>query len=249
MIKDDPNGYVPYDALSDSACVLEIGKYKYPAELENALIGRAANESFEIEMRLDSNFSYAPLRGKNVKFVCTVVSVSRYEALSLNDETVKLISSYDTVSKYREQIYTDVKKSICFEKILNNVNVIKYPEKELEKYTVDYANYYTSLAGEKQMNLEQYVNKKFYLEIKDFYAEAELYVKDLVKREMLVYKIARDNDITISDEEYDAGAYQYALEYGLDSVKKLEGRFGKDIIEQTLLIDKVESFILSRVLD
>ena len=144
-------------------------------------------------------------------------------------------------------LYVEAKKEICWEKLLGLAKVEAYPESEVDKYTSDYINYYSDLADQYGVTLEEYVAKRFFMEIRSFHVQADAYAKELVKSEMLLYRMARKYGITLSDDEYNAGAYKYALEYGLESVAQLEGKFGRYITRQTVLMDKVQEFVVDEV--
>ena len=64
-----------------------------------------------------------------------------------------------------------------------------------------------------------------------------------VKEEMVMYSIARAEGLSISKDEYESGALEYAQNYGLNSVSELEAYFHPNEITQNLLFDKVLEFL------
>ena len=77
--------------------------------------------------------------------------------------------------------------------------------------------------------------------------EEDAYAKKMVKKEMLVYRIARMNNIEASEEEYNTRALAYAKQYGLETVAELEGKFGTANIKQTILMDLVLEYLSSQI--
>lgn len=237
--------YVGNTTFSDSDCLIELGGGKYPRELENAIRGKRAGDVFEALALLKPDFSYPSLQGRTVKYVGTVLNVTGAVTVSLTDELVQSISRYETAAEYEQMLYVEAKRELYWSKLLAAVSVEAYPQEEVDKYTSDYTNYYSELATAAEVTLEEYVAKKFFIELREFHVQADVYAKELVKNEMVLYWLTRKYDLELTNSEYNDGAYKYALDYGLDSVAKLEGRFGSDIVEQTVLMDKVKDFVVS----
>ena len=237
--------YVANPTFSDENCLIELGNGKYPSELEAALRGLRKDQPFEVSIMLSPDFAYPSLQGKPVKYVGEVLEVTAIVYGTLTDEAIKSISHCQTVEEYKNMLYDEAKKELYWEKLLGLTTVDAYPEAEMDKYTADYVDYYSDLADAEQMTLEEYVAKRFFMELRDFHVSAGVYAKELVKSEMVIYKMARDYGITLTSEEYNDGAYKYAKTYGLESVAKLEGKFGTHMVEQTVLMDKVMEFVVT----
>ena len=61
---------------------------------------------------------------------------------------------------------------------------------------------------------------------------------------MLLKAIAEKEKITISDQEYKDGLTKYSKDYGFESEDEFLKQYGKDIIELSLIQDKVVEFLL-----
>ena len=237
--------YVEDATFSDKNCLIELGSRKYPAELEMALRGTRKDQPFDVTLMLPLDFKYTSLQGKPVKYSGSVISVSDLVYGTLTDEIVRSVSECNTVEEYEQMLYVEAEKELYYEKLVGLASVDAYPEKEVDKYTSDYVNYYSDLATKEGVTLEQYVAKKYFTELRDFHVQADSYAKSLVKSEMLLYYMARKYGITLSDAEYNERAYKYALQYGLENVAQLEGKFGSYITKQTVLMDKVQEFVVA----
>ena len=73
--------------------------------------------------------------------------------------------------------------------------------------------------------------------------EAEKMAKDTVAREMVCFLIADKEGMTVSEEDYNAGVEKYVSEGKADTAEALEKQYGKEAIEQNILLEKVLDFI------
>ena len=251
QLEEDENGKpIEITILSDNACTLVIGEdEKYPQDLQFALIRKIAGESFDAIVKLPSSFTALGLAGEKIRYVGQIQEVYRVERPEYNDDFVKLISKYQTVEEYEAYLYEKIKEELIFEKLLELAGEPKaYPTNELQAYTDSFAKYYTEQANALGISLEEYVNKKFFITITEFYKKEDTYSKQLVAKELLLYSLARKYGIDVSDAEYASGASKYAAQYGFDTVQQFEAKFGSSNIRQTLLMDEVLVY-LSRLVE
>ena len=233
--------------ISDESCTLQIGAGKYPIDMEVALVGKHEGDEFQVRATLPESFTVDGLAGKLIMYEIKVLSISEKIYPAYDDAFVSTVSACSTVEEYEAMLFERMKENILWERLLDSVSVSVYPIEEVNKYTVDFVTHYTELATGLGLTLEQYVAKKFFLELNEFHLKADTYAKELVKSEMLMYYFVRTHEITLSDEEYDEGASRYAAEYGLKSISALEGKFGTDYVEKTVLMDKVLTFLASQI--
>lgn len=231
--------------ISDSDCSLILGDGKYPFELESSIMKRSAGEFYSVRVTLPSTFTASELAGKQVIYEVEIKGIQAFALPEYNDEFVKEISVYQTVDEYEKYLYEKMKEELIFDKLLSVCNVRLYPISEVQSYTSSFVKYYTERAEEYKLTLEQYVAKKFFVNMTDFHMNADSYAKELVKKEMLLYSLARRYNISLSDEEYTEGAKRYATEYGIASVSKLEAKFGTVYVRQSVLMDKTLEHIAS----
>lgn len=234
-------------AITDNDCTVRIGDGKYPQELENALIGKAAGDSFNVHAKLPDTYTVDSLGATNVVYECVVKSVKESVLPAYNDEFVKSVSEYQTVLEYEESLRKPVIEELAFGKLLEQCSFKAYPIEEVNRHTSNFISYYTDLASSSQITLEQYVAKKLFIELSEFHLEADAYAKQMVKSELLLYSLVRKYELEVTNEEYTAGARMYAAKYGLESVSALESKFGIDYVTQTVQMDKVMAFLAERV--
>ncbi|MBQ9691702.1 MAG: hypothetical protein IJV70_00925, partial [Clostridia bacterium] len=164
-------GGVRIDLLSDESCMLIIGEGKYPHELENALLGRYSGDSFAVRLTLPDNYTVSGFAGMSVVYEVSVNNVTEFRLPLYNDAFVQAVSGCESVAEYEESLYERAKEDLVWETIFRSSEVKLYPEEELSSHIGDYVGYYTNLAEEINMSLEQYVGKKFFISLTDFHKE------------------------------------------------------------------------------
>jgi len=240
-------GGAQIDIISDENCSLIIGAGKYPTELERSLQNRYAGDTFTVRLTLPESYTVAGLAGTNTVFEIEVKTVTEFRLPLYNDAFVKSVSGCNTVEEYENELFKVAKEDLVWEAILRKSEIKRYPETELNAHIVDYVTYYTDIATKSEMTLEHYVGKKFFISLTDFHKEADIYAKDSVKKELLLYYFERAYNLTLSDIEYNNAAKQYANEYGLDSIAELEAKFGSEYVKKTVHYDKVLAFLAENI--
>jgi FKBP-type peptidyl-prolyl cis-trans isomerase (trigger factor) len=131
---------------------------------------------------------------------------------------------------------------MVWESLVDSCKVEKYPEKEVKEYYDSLIAMYRQISYSNGISLENYVSLIGYGSIENFYSEILTGARDSVKEEMVIYLIARNENITISDEQYKTIATEIALEEGYESLEEFEDLVDRVEIEKhvykELIIDK-----------
>ncbi len=233
--------------LNDSDCLLILGEGKYPSELEASIMKKKVGEFYSVRITLPETFTACELAGKQIIYEVEIKELQAFVLPEYNDDFVKEISTCQSIEEYEQYLYERMKEELIFDKLLLMCGVRYYPTSEVQSYTSSFVKYYTEKAEELKITLEQYVAKKFFVNMTDFHLKADAYAKELVKEEMLLYSLARRYGLSLTDAEYNVGAQRYAAEYGLVSVSKLEAKFGTVYVRQSVLMDKTLEHIASMI--
>ena len=233
------------EEISDPSCIIRIGDGKHPQKLSEALIGKKAGDTFAVSLTLPSSYKVNSLAGKSVVYEGMVGSVKERVLPEYGDAFVQSVSACTTVAEYEEMLEKTVRQELIFEKLLALCTFNAYPVEEVNQYSGNFISYYTDLAQAAEISLEDYVARKFFVELNDFHLQADAYAKETVGKELLIYSLSRTYSITVSDQEYTERARVYASQYGLASVSALESKFGKDYVMRTVQTDKVLEYLES----
>ncbi len=234
---------------------LVLGFDSYGADADKALTGVVAGDTVTAERVLDAmSTTDAELIGKTVTYTFDVTGVFEMTPQEYNDIFVKAYFGYDTVADYEasirasleashEQNYLFNLVSQTWPVLMENTTVLSYPEKELNQIVdqiISEVETYTAAVG---IQFEEYTNLKYGMNGEEFRAYANTVAEEKVKEEMVIYAIARAEDIDVSDEVYDAYVQMYMQQLGFETPEELEARYTRGAICEGALGDLAKEFV------
>ncbi|MFZ7111085.1 MAG: trigger factor [Desulfatiglandales bacterium] len=214
---------IPIEGLKAENFLLEIGSKNFHPKFEEALVGLKKNETADITVSFDEKHLHEKLAGKTVEFKVRVVDIKALVLPELNDEFVKDLGAEinDGVEGLRKQIKENLTererqrvdrdmKTRLLRKISDSVE-FELPESLVE------AELRSAVENIKQnfirsgSSLERAgISEKKIRE--DFRIASERRVKNL----LILGEIAKQNGITVRDEELDEEFRRMALGIGQD---------------------------------
>lgn len=224
------------------------------------LIGKNVGESVTLNLKFPDDYGKTDLQGKAVEFKVTINSKKKISVPKLNTEFVKKNSKFTTVKEYKEGVKKELlnqkQKSIdstvkqeLWSRIINKSKAKKYPEKELNE-AMSQANKleesYKAQAQNYGMEWETYLKTVMRTDKKGFEKLKQEYAKNIVFNRMVMYSIARSENISLSNREYKKEILKILEDNGYDE-ESFKKAFGKDIEtyadeqnwRQKVLFDKV----------
>lgn len=220
----------------------------------DGLIGAEPGKTVTLELTFPdpypNNMDYS---GKAVTFEVTVNYIQgEYIAAELNDEFVVRYTGGDinTVDELRaavrkkliensERAAKESAMATIWTQVMDNAEVIEYPEQQIEYYFAMQMSQCEQYAGSYGMTVEDIMQLMGYTE-ETFRAEAQKYTKE----DLVFFAIVQTEGIAISDEEYTAGLAKYAQDAGVGATPEmLESYYGKQYVKEALLWDKVLDMI------
>ena len=240
-----------FDGGSAEGYDLEIGSCTFIDGFEDGIIGMQVGETKDLELTFPEDYHSEDLAGKDVVFTVTVNSISRVPELT--DEVADSVVEGMTAEAYQESVRQDLEdsakesqKSDAQQKLLqavyDNATISGYPEENLQ-YTINRAkNYYEWLASMYGMTLDDYLTN-YGMTQDEFMEQIQPVAEEALGEEMTLLAIAEEENIEVSDEEYQAGLARYAEAQGMDDPSKLEEAYGENYIRNSLLQEKVLNFL------
>jgi trigger factor len=134
----------------------------------------------------------------------------------------------DLAAAAESEAYTEL-----WQLIVDNAEVLEYPEQQLQYYYNAQKSQYESYAASNNVD---YATILSYMGVTEESMNES--AKSYVKEDLVFYSIVKAEGFSISDEEYAVGAAGYAAQAGA-SVAQLEEYYGKDYIVDCLLWDEV----------
>ena len=249
-----------FEGGSSESTDITVGTTQMIDGFVEGLIGKNVGESVTLNLKFPDYYGKTDLQGKAVEFKVTINSKKKISVPKLNKEFVKKNSKYKTVKEYKEGVKKELlnqkQKSIdstvkqeLWSRIINKSKAKKYPEKELNE-AMSQANKleesYKAQAQNYGMEWETYLKTVMRTDKKGFEKLKQEYAKNIVFNRMVMYSIARSENISLSNREYKKEILKILEDNGYDE-ESFKKAFGKDIEtyadeqnwRQKILFDKV----------
>ena len=235
---------------------LEIGSGGFIDGFEDGLIGKKPGETATLNLTFPTDY-YPQFAGKKVTFT---VKINAIEKKILPELTDSLIADYTegrmkTIQEYKEyakeylqaskeaSYKTEVKNNLL-KKIVETTTFDKLDETKVNSTYEDLLKYYTSVASQSNMSLEEYVSAAGYSKsIQEFYAEMKASAEETVKEEVVLNEIISKEKITLTEETYNALVETYMSRYGYTDKATFEQDYGVENVRKSMLYDMALKFI------
>ncbi len=238
-----------YEVTDVGNHVTESGSSFFP-EIQSALIGKSVKEGTKTTATLKyaDDYSVADLRGKTMHFDITVVSVTKTNSPEYNDALVKSKTGYETTAAYEDALREMVAKELIWSAIVKNTEIKKYPKKFINYYSNEFDKYYKNKMASENINFSQLLSSLGLKDENEYNDAMRSYAEGVVKEEMVLYRIAKNEKIRVSKAEYEAELKRLAAENGYsDRLDEFEAGYGKDIIRRNALWDKVKDRLIDKI--
>ena len=226
--------------------------------IDDALMGMRQGETKTITFNFPDPF-YRSLKmsGKEATITITMNALYGIELVEETDEFFHEHYGY-SINEYRafctknmEEQYNgfieDYKSDIVWEYIYENSEVKEYPE-EYENLYDETLEAYRKAAKDKGTNLVNYVTETLkYEDLDAFYEFLEEYVKDTCKREMILYYIARSENLNYTQEYYEQEILEYAEGFEIKELEEAESfvdyMYGLDAFKERIRLNYVYEWL------
>ena len=212
-----------------------------------AFVGQMPGVEFSFTVTFPEDYGHDELNGKEVTFKATVKYINgEHVTPELTDEFVKenfsgytnaaewKIAYRETVELQKQYYVTNQMYSDLWMKIVSNATVNSYPEAEVTRVYNEKKTQYESYAKYYGTDYETFLKNYVGITDDDLMEES----RDYVKEDLVMYTLADELGITISDEEYAEGLDFYAGYYGF-STDELLNYYGKNTIYANILWQKM----------
>ncbi|NLD19225.1 MAG: trigger factor [Clostridiales bacterium] len=245
-----------FDGGSAKGYDLTIGSDAFINGFEDGLIGKKTGEKVALNLTFPDDYSTEKLQGKDVVFKVTINLVTREVVPEYNLEFVKNTTEYTTLGEYedsiRETLYKEKEteainnqKTELWSVALDNTEVKKYPEKELNHY-IDFNSEQMDVMAESYgMTREDLLASYDFGSEKEFAAVNEDSSKLRVKQEMVITYIANKEGIEYTDKEKEALIADFKSQgYDESNIEAQVGRPLDEYVHIELLYQKVLDMLL-----
>lgn len=226
---------------------VEIGSGDWIPGFEEGVTGMKTGEAKKLDLTFPEEFDDNSVAGKAVTFEVEVKYICGEEVVpEYNDDFVKSISDCKTTAEYEEQLKKslrqeneDSKADLAWEQVVANATVNKYPGDMVELSAKIIRQGYQDMADMSGTTIEDIMAQWDTTE-EDFTQMA----KEEVDEFLIALAIAKKENITLSDDEYQSALeedYSY-YEDGYGSMEEFEKEMG-DYVRYEATVSKVTEWI------
>ncbi|WP_205666525.1 trigger factor [Aminipila luticellarii] len=238
---------------------ITLGSSGYIPGFDDGVIGMKVGEMKTLNLQFPQDYGKEELNGKNVDFDVTLSAIMVTETPKYDVDFVKAHSKETTIAGYEKSVKKELyakKKSAAEEemrnqiwgKIMDNAKILKYPEKEIAACKETNKQYYESYAKQYGMELKDFVKQYAGMDEKAYQEYLQKYAEAIVSQEMVMYSIAKAENITISDEEYKQKMEDFKKDQGVTDEKAFKQQYGKSFEEYVGKDNLMKSFLLEEVI-
>ncbi len=249
-----------FDGGSAEGTDLTIGSGTFIDGFEEQLVGATVGETIDINVTFPENYTSKDLAGKEATFTVTINSIGKSVTPELTDELVAANTDYATVDEYKEYIATSLKASKesaaqsqkeldVIDAIIENATFTNISQEEYDATEQKMRDYYESMASAYGLDLETFIYYYFGMTSDQYESEIVAAAEQAVKQQYVLEKIVELENLTLTDEEYQTGAETLASNYNYESVEAFEEANTKEVIENSLLIDKAVEFVVGNAVE
>ncbi|MCT4633271.1 MAG: trigger factor [Firmicutes bacterium] len=234
---------------------LVIGSNQFIPGFEDQLIGKNAEEEFEVNVSFPEDYHATDLAGKPVVFKVKVNSVKRKELPELDDEFAKDTSEFETLAELKEDTKKKLVeeneksaeaevKNLVIEKVVEGIEV-DLPEAMIESEIdnmvkdFDFQLRYQGLDIQKYF---EYTNSKE----EDLREQMKEEAEKRVKVQVAIEAIAKEESVTVTDEDLEEEIEKISKLQNttVEEVKKLLKEENYEYIKENLVTQKTMDFLV-----
>ncbi|MBW1721129.1 MAG: trigger factor [Deltaproteobacteria bacterium] len=247
-------GGAPLEDVKAENFPLEVGSHKFHPDFERQLLGLKKGEEARFTVSFEEDFFHQKLAGKTVEFQVRVADIKLVELPDLNDEFAKnLGSEFQSLDDLREKIREDLeareKKRVEQElktRLLGKISAtvdFELPESLVESELNRAVENVRQNLIRSGSDLE-----KAGISVQKMRDDLRPASEQRVKNMLILGEIARQNDITIGEEELNEGFRDLAVNLGQDPQvvrRYYEANQAVESFRERLLEEKTLNYLVS----
>ena len=239
---------------------LTIGSGSFIPGFEEALIGAELNKETEVNVTFPEDYHADELAGKPAVFKCTVKEIKEKQLPELDDEFASEVSEFDTMEEYR----ADVKKNLADRKAVEAKNAkeeaavdavianaqMEIPDAMVETQQRQMVQDFAQRIQSQGITMEQYMQYTG-VTVEQLLEQVKPQALKRIQSRLVLEAVVKAENITVSEEDFDAEAAKMAETYKMeaDKVKELLGEEGKKQVMEDLAVSKAAEFVAENAIE
>ena len=251
---------IAFDGGKGEDYELEIGSHSFIDTFEDQLIGKNAGDEVEVNVTFPDEYQAPELAGRAAMFKVTVKEIKEKILPELDDEFATEVSEFDTLAEYKEDVKKtlaeqkesaakDQKQMAAIDAVIEKAEM-EIPDAYVETVQRQMVDEFAQRIQMQGLSFEQYMQ----LTGTNPTQMAEQLKPQALKRiqsRLVLEAIVKAENITVSDEDYEAELTKIADGYqmGIDKVREMVGDAGKEEIVKDLAVTKAADFVTDNAVE
>ncbi len=227
---------------------LEIGSGNFIDGFEDGLVGVGVGDTVDLNLTFPENYN-EELGGQDVVFTVTVNYING-DIIAPTIEEYVASNNFESVDAYKDSVVEEINKSNetdaeqeVWATAVGNATINEYPQSEIDKALSNMKDYYSQLAAAWGTDLNGLLSQMGSSE-ETFEEDMLEYAELAVAEKLVAIAIAEKENITVSNEEYDAKINEYLEMYDAYTTKEeIEEVIEPDTLKDQLLMEEVMQFV------
>ena len=250
------------EGMNSDSYTLTLGEAAMIDGFQEGLYGATIGEPVVLDLEFPDPYTVnEELSGKPVTFEVTVLSKTEPVEVEFNEEFMKKDSEEKATNEkeYKQYIKDYLQKNAedeafyeaktkVYEQIIEDAEIIKYPEEELESTKTSLRDQYKSYAEAQNTEWEDFVKETFESE-ENFETALDEYVKDSIGRKLVIYDLCSKEDIHVTDQEYTDRVNEYLKSFGFEDAEAFQTQMGMSIEDYLKMYEIILNMHLDKFLD
>lgn len=224
-------GYLDGEPMSDLVNLKEegysmsLGADMLIEGIDEHIIGMKIGDKKTVEITVpDPCYDYPNYVGKKLTFDLELAGIRATE-LEPYDEGLFEYYGCTTADEFEAQVISEIKRirnenledyvvTRALAMTVDSFEVKKYPDKELSEISESVRAEDTAAAKEAGVSFDDYISSEYGITAEEYDADLKEYAENFVFHEMVIYYIARNEQIGLTNAAFDEKATELAEEYG-----------------------------------
>ncbi len=251
---------VPFEGGKGENHSLEIGSHTFIDTFEDQLVGKNAGDEVDVNVTFPEQYHAAELAGRPALFKVKIHAVKTKEVPELDDEFASMVSEFETLAEYREDVKEKLeerkkeeakrtKEMEAVQKIVEH-SEMDLPEPMIEMQCENMVQDFRNRISQQGLTLEQYLQFTG-MTADRFKEQTRTEAVQRIQNGLVLEKIAEIENLNASEEDVDAEIAKMASAYGMPAEKMQEfvSADGREDMKKDLVLQKALDFVLEHAVE
>ena len=230
---------------------LVLGSHSFIPGFEEQVVGHAAGEEFDVNVKFPEEYQASELAGKDATFKIKLHEVKYKELPNLDDDFAMDVSEYDTLEELKNSIRKGIEdnnekmadqqvENDLIEMVVNNMTA-EIPQAMYDERIEELVQDFQYRISQQGLKLEQYL-QYMGMNMDQFKAQFAEQAEKQVKMRLAMEAIVAKEGITAGDEEFDKEVQRIADAYKMEA-DKVRSIVNEEAVKADLAVNKAIDFV------